>query len=391
MIAMRTKPAYQQSLDAMASMIRAASPYALLACIGVELALLTAFLPGTIDRLLHGPVADFHNLYEPARDRELPGLYSPFLILVLQPIAWLPEMQAYRMFFVLNAACIVAIGIIAQRAVHSWEARTVVALAPIALPQVHWALRLGHLTPIIALIALIAFMALREKPTRAAVLLSLLALKPQYLVAPMAYLVTARQWRPLAITFGLAGAMAFGGMALVGPGAVPELAARYLDWAPNSTDNLLPIQQSWMVSWPGVQISLGMEVHPLITLDLVLLSLAIAVCAWLRTDRPLHGAVIALMLIPLTPYAQFYDGLLVLVAIALILGTNLVTPVRAGLCVGLYAAAVATQSSVVFPVKDVLGPAHTEGVYWLAPAMVAAVGVFVLAGRTSGPPDEGGA
>ena len=33
-----------------------------------------------------------------------------------------------------------------------------------------------------------------------------------------------------------------------------------------------------MISWTGVQISLGHEPHPLITLDLILLSLGVALC-----------------------------------------------------------------------------------------------------------------
>ena len=57
--------------------------------------------------------------------------------------------------------------------------------------------------------------------------------------------------------------------------------------------------------------------------------------------------------------------------------------------VGLYAAAVVTQSNVVFPVKDVLGPAYTHGVYWLAPAMVAATALLALFARPTAEPSGG--
>jgi hypothetical protein len=370
-------------IDGLLALLQRTAPYLCLAGIGVELALLTAFLPGTVDRVLYGPVADFHNLYEPARERELPGLYNPFLVVLFQPLAWMPEMVAYRVFFAMSTLCIVAIALIAQRAVTSWEARVLVALAPLALPQVHWALRLGHLTPLLLLVALLGLLALRTHPRRAALLFAFLSIKPQYLIAPVAYLAVRREWRLLATVVGAAAAMAAVGLAIIGPSSIAELTSRYFDWGPNSSDNLLPIQQSWMVSWPGVQISLGREPHPLITLDLILLSLAVATCAWLRAPSWLHGAVVALMLIPLTPYAQFYDGALVLVAIALLLRTNLAPVMKATLCVGLYLAAIATQASVVFPVKDVLGPAHTHGVYWLTPAMVAATAIILLASGRS--------
>jgi hypothetical protein len=383
MIAIRTAPGAWQAQERLAAALRAASPFLLLAGVGIELALLAAYLPGTLDRFLHGPVADFHNLYQPARDRELPGLYSPFLVVILQPLAWMPEMAAYRAMFAINSASLVAVALIAAGSVRSWEARTVVALAPIALPQAHWALRLGHLTPVIVLIALLALLSLRARPGQAAALFALLSLKPQYLIAPVAYLISTGAWRGLAITAGLSAAMAVVGLAVIGPGSIGELTSRYLDWGPNSTDNLLPIQQSWMVSWPGVQISAGLEAHALLTLDLVLLSLGVAVCTWLRAAAWAHAATVALMMIPVTPYAQFYDGALVLAAIALLLRSEFSSLTKGALCGLLYAAAVATQSSVVFPVKDVLGPAHSHGFFWLAPAMVAATCVIALtAGRS---------
>ena len=363
--------------DQLAVVARAVSPYALLVVIGIELALLTAFLPDTVDRFLHGPTSDFHNLYEVARNRDVPGLYSPFLVALLYPIAQLPEMQAYQTFFAINLACVVTIALIAQSAVRSFEAKTAVALAAFALPQMHWALRLGHMTPLLALVALAALITLRRRPVRGALLLALLSLKPQYLIAPVAYFAVTRQVRPIAIVVGTSSALAAFGFMLIGPAGVVEFASLYLDWGPNSSDNLLPVQQSWMISWTGVQISLGREANPLLTFDLILLSLAIAAVAWLRTDTARGVAAIALMFLPLTPYAQFYDGALVLVPIALLLRTDLPGVAKAGFCAAIYLAAIATQANVNFPATDILGVAHTNGFFWLTPVLVAAT--FVLA------------
>ncbi|MBI5289261.1 MAG: DUF2029 domain-containing protein [Chloroflexi bacterium] len=385
----RTTSSLAAVLDAAVPGFRALAPYALLAIVGVELALLTAFLPGTVDRSLHGPTADFHNLYGPAHNRELPGLYSPFLVVLLYPIALLPEMDAYRVFFGLNVACLVAVALVMQGGVRSFEAKAAVALAPVALPQVHWALRLGHLTPIIALLLIASLMLLQTRPRHAAALLALVSIKPQYLIAPVLFLFWKRRFRLVAIVIATSALLAGLGFAVIGPDSVRQFVAYYLDWGPNSTDNLLPVQQSWMISWTGFQLSLGQPANPLLTLDLVILSLGVALFAWARTAGAASAAVTGLMLIPLTPYAQFYDGALVLVAIALILRTDTPVMVRGALSAALYLAAVATQASIPFPVKDVLGPAHTNGIYWLAPALVLSAATFAIFTVRASNPKEG--
>jgi hypothetical protein len=175
---------------------------------------------------------------------------------------------------------------------------------------------------------------------------------------------------------------------VLGPGAFADFVALYLDWGPNSTDNLLPVQQSWMISWTGVQISMGAEPNPLITLDFILLSLAIAMFAWARTSERAGIAAIGLMFVPLAPYAQFYDGAFVLVGIALILRAGLPGMTAGLLCAGLYLAAVVTQSNVNFPVKDVLGPGTSDGFYWLTPALVLATGVIAAVAQRRTPEAE---
>lgn len=380
--------------QSIAAGIRFATPYALLVVIGVEFALLTAFLPDTVDRFVHGPTSDFHNLYEVARNRDVPGLYSPFLVVLLYPIAQLPEMAAYQTFFAINIACLVVIALISQSAVRSFEAKTAVALAAFALPQVHWALRLGHMTPLLALVALLALITVQQRPVRGALLLALLSLKPQYLIAPMAYLCVKRQFRLAAIVVGASGALAAMGFLLIGPGGVLEFTSLYLDWGPNSSDNLLPVQQSWMISWTGVQLSLGREANPLLTFDLILLSLGIAAVAWLRTDTARGIAAVALMFLPLTPYAQFYDGALGLVPIALILRTDLSALAKASFYGAIYLAAIVTQANVNFPATDILGLAHTYGFFWLTPVLVAAtVALAVISTRpaVAAPTTEGSA
>jgi hypothetical protein len=120
------------------------------------------------------------------------------------------------------------------------------------------------------------------------------------------------------------------------------------------------------------------EPHPIVTVDFILLSLAIAMFTWARATQAAALATVGLMFIPLTPYAQFYDGAFVLVAIALILRAGLAPGAAGSLCALLYLAAIVTQSNVMFPAKDVLGAAQTTGFYWLTPVMVFAAAVIAV-------------
>ncbi|MEX2247069.1 MAG: glycosyltransferase 87 family protein [Dehalococcoidia bacterium] len=374
-----------RTLPDAATLTRALSRLALLAAIGVELAVLAAFLPATLDHFVHGPVADFHNLYAPARDLQLIGLYSPALTPLLFPLAHLPEMLAFRIFFTLSAAAVLAMAYVAQRHLTSPEARVAAALAVIALPQMHWALRLGHLTPLLALAAVAAFLLLERHPRVAAVAFAALTLKPQYAVAPFLYLLWQRRFGVLGGAVVVGAAAAAAGLAAVGPSSVADFWSLLVDWGPDSSDNLLPVQQSWMYSWPGVQVSLGLDPNPLLTADLLLLSLATACLAWRRTGPATGAAVTVLAMLPLTPYAQFYDATLLTAAFVLLARTNLAETARLCLICGLFAIAVITQANTIFPNPDLLGDAQTGGVFWLTPALVAVVAMIALLSRRLAP------
>jgi hypothetical protein len=348
--------------------------------VGVELAVLVAFAPDTVARGWNGPTGDFHNLYVRGRDLQLMGMYNPVLTPLLYPLHWLGELNAYRFLFAVNLCSLFAVAVIAQRAVNSLEAKAAVFLAVVAFPQMHWALRLGHLTPLLALVSLTALLMFGRRPRGAAAMLSLLSIKPQYAVAPFLYLLRQRAFRLAAIMLGAAAALAVVGFLVIGPASIREFLSLYFDWGSDSADDLLPIQQSWMYSWPGVQISLGLEPNPVITFDLMLLSLGIVLLAWLRTDARGGLCVTAFAMLLLTPYAQFYDFGLAVVGMALLLRSGINPPLAAVLFGGLYVAAVVTQSNTIYPTKDLLGPAQTDGVYWLTPAILFVIAVIAIIG-----------
>jgi hypothetical protein len=211
--------------------------------------------------------------------------------------------------------------------------------------------------------------------------LSLLSIKPQYAAAPFLLLLSRRQGRAALTMLAAAAAMAVAGFAAIGPGSFPEFFSLATDWGSSSSDDLLPMQQSWLYSWPGVQVSLGMEPNPLLTADLILLSLGATIVAWRRITPAAGAAVAALAMLPLAPYAQFYDGALLIAGLALIVRAGLRPPLALALLAGLYAAAVATQANTVFPARDLLADAYTDGFYWLTPTMLGAIALIALAAR----------
>jgi hypothetical protein len=363
------------------AMVRAVAPYLLITACGIELATLCAWLPDTMRLGWNHPTGDFRNLYEPARDLDLVGLYSPFLAPLLHPLTWLGELNAFRAFFVLNCAAMLAIAGIAQSRVRSLEAKCAVALGVLSVPQLHWAARMGHLTPMLALVALAGLMLVQRKPRAGALVLSILSFKPQYAVAPFILLLRERRWHLAGLMFAAACAMAMAGFLAIGLGEIREYLSIAFDWGPDSRDNLLPVQQSWLYSWPGVQISAGFEPHPLVTFQLIGLSLLTVVLAWVNTDAPTRACVAAFAMLLLTPYAQFYDFGLIVVGMVLLLSCRFDARLKASIWSALWLAALVTQDNTIFPSKDLLGAATTDGFYWLTPAVLATVAVIAVAGK----------
>ena len=363
------------SLDAI---IPLAVRAALLVAIGVELAVLVAFVPETATRFWVGGPGDFWNLYVRARHLQLMGLYSPVLTPVLYPISLAGLHAGFRIFFCLNVAALLAIAYFAQRPLRTPEGRIAAALAVISLPQAQWALRFGHTTPLLALAMLCGFMLVQRHPVRGAAVLALLSIKPQYAVAPLIYLAARRRFLLLAVLAGVALALAAVGFAVVGPWEAVAYVRDGVNWGSNTTSNLLPVQQSWMYSWPGFLISIGVEPNRLLTADLLLLSAGVTLVACARLDGMRAASAAALSMILVTPYSQFYDACLLTAAFALLIRAQLRPAVTGALVGGLYIAALASQANTIFPSPDVLGDAATNGVFWITPALLLAIAALAI-------------
>lgn len=378
----------------------------LLALIGVELAVLVALLPETLETWWRADgTGDFGNFFRAAEELRPNGLYSPGLSLLLHPLTYLGIANAYRVYVGLGGLAVLAVAYLAQRGVGTPEGRLAVALGVVSIPQMHWALRLGHLTPLLALAALAGFLLLRRRPFLAGLCFALLIVKPQYAAIPALYLLWTRNGRALAALLAGAAALEVAGFAAAGFDSVGPYISGFFDWGADARDNLLPYQQAWQYAWQGFLVSAGIDPNPLVIFDLLFVSLAVVALVWARADRSGAMAAAALGMLLVTPYANFYDWGLLVVAGALLLRADVrwkaVLPV---VVLGLYAALLVSQQATPFPAVDVeLGfigtgghffvtPADlvfpTGGIYWVTPAALAVVAFLALAGQRRGPSEE---
>jgi hypothetical protein len=377
------------------------SPALLLALVGIELAALVALLPDTVAIWWQGkPSPDFQLLLNAARDlKPLIGLYSPGLSLLVYPLTFLDEADAYRVYTGLGALAVVAIAYLAQRGIRPVEARVAVALGVISIPQMHWALRFGHMTPFLALAALGGFLLLRRRPYLAGLCFAFLVLKPQYAPIPALYLLWTKNGRALAALLAGALVLETAGFAAAGFGEIGPYVRGLLDMGSDSRDNLLAVQQAWQYAWPGFLISTGLDPNPLLVIDALVLSLMAVMLVWLRGNAPTAIAAAAVGMLLVAPYANFYDWGLLVVAGVLLLHADVrwksLLPV---ITVGLYVALIATQAATPWPIKGLeinviqtgdqlslaVADIGTRGLYWVTPAALAAVCFLAVAAQRGG-------
>lgn len=363
--------------------------------IGVELLVLVTWTPDTLDvwfRPDRAGYGDFPGFYRAAEDFRLYATYSPGLTVLLHPLTWLGMRAAFAIYTGVNVAALLATAWIAQRPLRSTPARLAVALGILALPQAHWALRVGHFTPVLGLLTLSGLLLARRRPVEAGLLLGALALKPQYVLLPLVYLLWTRNWRALAAAVGSLAALAAAGVVaafvMMGFDALSYVSGYYVHAVEFVANHVTvgqldePYVQAWQYSWYGFLISIGLEPNPLIAADLMAVTLAALVLVWWRCTPAVAAAATVLGMLLLTPHVTFYNWCLLGAGAALLLRAEmrprwLIPATIAGLAI----AAGLTQQATPFPIPlDVFREPATRGPYLLQPAALAALAAFALAG-----------
>jgi hypothetical protein len=172
-----------------------------------------------------GPAADLHLCMNP-----------PHFILALTPFAQLPLRAAYLLFCSVNLACLVAILYVARPFMRTWKRGQTfcAALLFFGFPFVTSAMAQGTVSlPVTLCLAVVVRWDIEGRTTtlKGALLpglcLSLISMKPQYLVLVGIYLLVRREWRVLGI--GVATTVAWFGASVAVMGIEPWLRyPRYL-------------------------------------------------------------------------------------------------------------------------------------------------------------------
>jgi hypothetical protein len=379
----------------------ALAPHLLIfAAIGVELLALGALLPRTFDSWrdpAHYGYGDFRYFYESSRSLSLGGTYNPSLGLLLHPLTYLSLTQAFRVYLGLNAAALLAIAYLAQRPLDAPHAKVAMALGVLAMPQAHWALRVGHFTEILALVALLGFLLSNRRPVLAGVLFATLALKPQYLPVPVLYLLYTRNWRALGALAALFGAASIAGVVAAGV-SIGDAGAYYIDRVRYVLEDmvggkdalLLPVQESWQYSWRGFLVSAGIEPNPMLIGDLLALSAVAMLACWWRCTSSVARVAAALGMLLLAPYSTFYNWSMIAVAAALLVRSDLRPRwLIAAILAAFGLAAVASQAATPFPAVDRFATSDTRGLYWMQPVALLTLFVLAINGRGAEATAEG--
>jgi hypothetical protein len=99
--------------------------FLLCAAIGVELMVLAAWLPDTLNSWLHPDTAgygDFPVFYRSGQEIHLNATYSPGLSLLMHPLTHFSMRAAFQIYFAINVAALCGVAWLAQRAV-CWRCR----------------------------------------------------------------------------------------------------------------------------------------------------------------------------------------------------------------------------------------------------------------------------
>ncbi|MCA7937137.1 glycosyltransferase family 87 protein [Burkholderia cepacia] len=240
--------------------------------------------------------------------RSLPWLYPPTMLLFIAPVALVPFLPAYFLFFAGSLLCYAFAvsrlsGLRAHLPVPHAAAIVVVAYSAVCMSALF-----GQNSILTAGLAALALHLLGKRPVAAGVLIGLLAIKPQLAVVFPFALIAARAWRTFAAAAISATLFAAAGIALTGTGALHGLG----DAVATVRGQHFMLPSYWLASptpFAALRLS-GFPVPAALAAQAVIALLAIAatVDVWRRTpDMRLRGAALAVATLLTTPYLWHYE------------------------------------------------------------------------------------
>lgn len=240
--------------------------------------------------------------------QSLPWLYPPTMLLFIAPVALVPFLPAYFLFFAGSLLCYAyAVLRLSGLRAHLPVPRAA-ALVVLAYSGVFASVLYGQNSILTAGIAALALHLLGRRPIVAGMLIGLLAIKPQMAMVFPFVLIATRSWRTFASAAITTVLFAVAGIALTGTGALSGLA--HVMSIVRGMHFTLPAY--WFVSptpfaalrLAGASIPVALAAQTAVGL----LAIAAAVQVWRRTDdMRLRGAALAVATLLTTPYLWHYE------------------------------------------------------------------------------------
>lgn len=238
----------------------------------------------------------------------LPWLYPPTMLLFIAPVALVPLLPAYILFFAGSLLCFAyAVQRLSGLRAHLASPRATV-LVVLAYSAVFTSIAYGQNSILTAGMAALALHLLGRRPIVAGILIGLLAIKPQMAMVFPFVLFATRAWRPFSAAALTATLLAVAGIALTGTGALNGL-----DHALSIVRTLHFVHPTYWFSSPttfaalrlaGASIPVALAAQSAIGL----FAIGIAVYIWRRTpDMRLRGAALAIATLLTTPYLWHYE------------------------------------------------------------------------------------
>jgi hypothetical protein len=226
--------------------------------------------------------------------------YPPTMSLVLAPLGWLTPRAALWAWLGLTTAAMFLLG---RLTLGSWSLTPAVLL----FPGSALALFTGQFSPVLSALLGLMFLTLDESPTLAGIALGLLALKPQFGVAPGLSVLFGQRWRIAAVAV-MTGLLVIG-LSVVAFGLLPwtrfvALVLRHAQALDVETPMSRFVSPFATFQTCGVSLQAALGLHAIV-------SVPVAAAAWqvLRSAAPpsrrAFGLTSATLLI--SPYALDYD------------------------------------------------------------------------------------
>ncbi|HXH23561.1 MAG TPA: glycosyltransferase family 87 protein [Dehalococcoidia bacterium] len=278
--------------------------------------------------------------------------YNPPLVAILQaPLTLLGFKWAFWTFSLISAGAFAAFVLLFWWLGRGIPELPLVLLGTVAFQPVHEAIIMGHLSLFFVFALGAGFFALRaDRPVLAGLLLSLLALKPQWAILPGLFLLVRGEWRALA-SMGLAAMLLFFAPFLV---AGFGTFADYVEFL-RGQSSVDVGNAPHMFSWNGFLSKLeANQIAEVYTADvnepllyaLQALTLAVVVIVWLGRDLYLGVAATIVGMLLLSTHSVWYDWAFLVVAAAALTLRPAPAGVRAQLWVLLLALFISSSQSV---------------------------------------------